>query len=112
MRAPSGPRWAGPGARFLKHPGVMFSWFGAAVTMLASPPQASVAGELPSDVLSPALVRARREPTAEAQMWSWLSSLAVARPGLGTNQAPSTVLLFVVMAPVGGAVGVRAIGSF
>jgi hypothetical protein len=96
----------------LKHPGVMSSWLGAAVTMLASPPQASVAGELPSDVLSPALVKAGREPTTEAQMWSWLCSLAAVRPDLGTSQAPSAVLLFVVIAPVGGAVGVRAIGSF
>ena len=44
-------------------------------------------------------------------MWSWLCSLAVVRPDLGTGQATSTVLPFVVMAPVGGAVGLRAIGS-
>jgi hypothetical protein len=91
----------------------MISWVSVAVTMLASPASPGVAHSVSAEVLSPSLVVASKpEPAAEARVKSWVTRLAVIGPGRASSEAPSTVLLFVAVAPVGGTVGLRAIGTF
>ena len=103
----------------------MLSWAGVAVTLLTSPTQASVSSEVPQEILSSDLAPVGRTesrpvgnrgaepgPATEVQAWSWLAQLAVLRPESRLRRAPSTVQMFIVVAPVGKAVGIRAIGSF
>jgi hypothetical protein len=103
----------------------MFSWFAMAATVLASPPQAIIARELPKEALSQLLITTSRtespslghraaeaEPTADARMRGWLEHLALVKPQPPVPRAPPTVQMFLTLAPVGGAVGLRAIGSF
>ena len=91
----------------------MLSWVGVAVTVLGSPADVRITQGVSEHVLSPALVVAT-EParTPEVRLRGWLSSLAVVRPPDDASRAPSSMVLFVAVAPVGGAVGVRAIGTF
>jgi hypothetical protein len=55
---------------------------------------------------------AEPDSATEAQFWSWLAQLAVLRAEPGVRRAPPTMQMFLVVAPVGKAVGLRAIGSF
>ncbi len=64
------------------------------------------------DVLSRTLVAQRPKRTVEAQLEGWLANLAVVRPRGGDGGAPSAMLLFVAVVPVGRSVGIQAIGSF
>jgi hypothetical protein len=103
----------------------MFPWFAVAATVLASPPQVIVARELPKEALSQLLIMTSRtespslghvaaeaEPTADVRMRGWLAQLALVRPQHAVRRAPPTVQMFLTLAPVGRAVGLRAIGSF
>ncbi len=99
-------------ARFLKHPGVMLSWVGVTMTMLVTPAGTGLARPVSPDVLSSTLVVAGRpEPTTEARLGSWVSSLAVVRRGEATH-ARSSLQLFVAVAPLGRAAGLWVLGSF
>jgi hypothetical protein len=106
----------------------MFSWVGVAVTLLASPSQAIVGSDLPKEVLPLELTLVHRtvspsrdrgtepapatEAQTEAQMWSWLAQLAVVRAQPRLRRGPPSVQMFLVVAPVSGAVGLWAFGSF
>jgi hypothetical protein len=103
----------------------MVSWFAVAATVFASPPQAIVVRELSKEVLFQRLAitsrieslslgrqAAEAEPTADARLRSWLAQLAVVKPQPPVPRAQPTVQMFLTLAPVGGAVGLRAIGSF
>jgi hypothetical protein len=103
----------------------MVSWFAVAATVLASPPQAIIARELPRETLSQLLAVTSRaespslghrvaeaEPTADARMKDWLAHLAVVRSQPPLRRAQPTMQMFLTLAPVGRAVGLRAIGSF
>ena len=103
----------------------MLSWVGVAVTLFSSPADALGLSERPREVLSLELTLASHtdsrplgqrgvEPDSatEAQVWSWLAQLAVLRAEPGVRRAPPTMQMFLVVAPVGKAVGLRAIGSF
>jgi CubicO group peptidase (beta-lactamase class C family) len=102
----------------------MVSWFAVAAT-LASPPQAVIASELPKVAISQLLTLtsgtespslghrvAEAEPTADARMRDWLAHLAVVRSQPPVRLAQPTMQMFLTLAPVGRAVGLRAIGSF
>jgi hypothetical protein len=91
----------------------MLPWVGAALTMVLSPPGGPVARPVSPDVLSPTLVVARRpERAPQARLEDLISGLAVVRRGRGTPDAPSPLVLFVAVAPLGRAAGVWVIGSF
>lgn len=90
----------------------MLSWVGVTMAMLVTPAETSLARPVSAGVLSPTLVvAARPEPTTEARLGSWVSNLAVVRRG-GMTDAPSSLQLFVAVAPLGRAAGVWVIGSF
>jgi hypothetical protein len=102
----------------------MFSWL-AVATVLASPPQVILARELPKEALSQLLAVTSRteslslgqraaevESTADARMGGWLAHLAVVKRQPPAPRAAPAVQMFLTLAPVGGAVGLRAIGSF
>jgi hypothetical protein len=103
----------------------MFSWVGVAVTLLASPSQPIVGSDLPKEVLPLELTLVSRTdsptfgnrgakpaPATEAQMWSWLAQLAVLRPDPRLHRGPPSMQMFLVVAPMSGAVGLWAFGSF
>ncbi len=86
----------------------MLTWLGLAAIVLASPDEWRVMQPLAENVLAPPFVARAHEPTADARLRRWLTSLAVVRPATGGPGAT----LFVIVSPVGDAVGVRAIGMF
>jgi len=89
----------------------MLPWVGVALTVLASPADRGGSQSLPSDVLSPSLVRQVPEGSTAARLEAWFAQLAVVRPkgGVGT----SSMMLFVAVAPVSRhSMGLQAIGSF
>ena len=90
----------------------MLPWVGLAITMLASPVDGGGTRRVSERVLSSALeVSSQPERTTDGRLERWVSSLAVVRPGSSAT-ASSSILLFVAIAPVGGAVGLRAVGTF
>jgi hypothetical protein len=90
----------------------MLAWVGVTMTMLVSPTEVPVARPVAPQVLSSTLVVASRpERTAEARLGTWVSTLAVVRKGEPTH-APSSLQLFVAVAPLGRAAGLWVIGSF
>jgi hypothetical protein len=103
----------------------MFSWLALAGTLFASPPQAIVIREHPKEALFQRLAMTRRpesaspghrvaeaEPTTNARIRGWLAHFAVVRPQPPVRRAAPTVQMFVTLGPVGGTVGLCAIGSF
>ena len=91
----------------------MLPWVGAALTMVLSPPGGPVARPVSPDALSPTLVVAGGpERAPQARLEDLLSGLAVVRRARGTPDAPSTLVLFVAVAPLRSAAGLWVIGSF
>lgn len=91
----------------------MLPWVGAALTVVLSPAGTSAARPVSPDVLSPTLVVSGgpgRLP--QARLEDLLSGLAVVRRARGTPDAPSPLVVFVAVAPLGRAAGLWAIGSF
>ena len=90
----------------------MLAWVGVAVTVLASPAGSGATHLLSSDVLSPALVREAREPTANERLDGWFSTLAVVRKG-SARAGTGSMVVFVAVGPVGRhSMGFQTIGSF
>lgn len=97
----------------MKNGGVMLPWVGAAMAMLLSPSEPRVTQPVSPDVLAATLVvTGRPERTTEARIGRWVSTLALVRPARGTSEAPSTMLVFVAVAPLGRTAGLWVIGSF
>jgi hypothetical protein len=106
--------------------GSMFLSFAVAATVLASPPQAILAKQVPKGALFQVLApsaqaqpashfevrNAEPERTPNDRMRGWLGHLAVVKPPQVAKRAVPVVQMFITLAPVGRQVGLCAIGSF
>jgi hypothetical protein len=103
----------------------MFSWLALAGTLFVSPTQAIVVREHPNEAVFQRLAMTRRtvspspghrvaevEAMTNARIRGWLAHFAVVRPKSPVRPAPPTVQMFLTLAPVGGTVGLCALGSF
>ncbi len=105
-------------------PAVLFS-LAVAATVLASPPPLAVATQLPKGAVFlaiapgephvPASLSARagavESPPGEF-LGGFLAQFAVVKPHRSGRDAPPSLQMFLVIAPMKGQVGVHAIGSF
>jgi len=107
-----------------RFPAMLFS-LAVAATVLASPPPVVMASQVPKGavflVIGPgdgpaAEVLSRTSPPAEARPEAFLrgvlDQLAVVKPHRPDRDAPPTLQMFVLIAPMKDQVGIRAFGSF
>jgi hypothetical protein len=105
-------------------PGMLVS-FAVAAAVLSSSTPLTLVQQLPKgaffQVIAPAEAPARTTlpsapPTPEAPpaefLRGWLGQLAVVKPHRSAHDAPPSMQMFVLVAPVKGVVGVHAVGSF
>ena len=103
----------------------MLASLAVAATVLASPAPLSVASQLPkgavllvleaqvpSTLLPHAPVAADTEPRPGAFLGGLLDRFAVVKPHRSGPDAPPSLQMFVLVAPMKGQVGVHAVGSF
>lgn len=105
-------------------PPMLFS-LAVAATVLASPPPLAVASQLPKGavflVIGPgdtSGAAAQPSPSAPAEspptafLGGFLGQFAVVKPHRSGRDAPPSLQMFLLIAPMRGQVGVHAIGSF
>lgn len=103
----------------------MLFFLAVAATVLASPPPVVVAAQLPKgavfQVIDPvdatvgATLRVQsggRDTETDTLLGGLLAQLAVVKPHRSGGDVPSTLRLFVLIAPTNGQVAIRAFGSF
>ncbi|MGZ6079477.1 MAG: hypothetical protein ACXWK4_01595 [Myxococcaceae bacterium] len=103
----------------------MLFFLAVAATVLASPPPLALAAQLPKGAVFQVIDRVDatvgptlhgqsggRDAEADTLLGGLLAQLAVVKPHRSGRDAPSTLRLFVLIAPTNGQVAIRAFGSF